>query len=126
VEGGAAYADYDNNGTLDILVTENNGPAHLIKNNNFNNYLRVKIKSINSNRDGVGTKLIAITKDGRMIRKVKTGSSFMSHSETTITFGLGENRAVDSLYVYWPNNKTDIFLDIESSQEILLVESNEN
>ena len=61
-----------------------------------------------------------------MIRKVKTGSSFMSHSETTITFGLGENRAVDSLYVYWPNNKTDIFLDIESSQEILLVESNEN
>ena len=123
---GAAYADYDNNGTLDILVTENNGPAHLIKNNNFNNYLRVKIKSINSNRDGVGTKLIAITKDGRMTRKVKTGSSFMSHSETTITFGLGENRTVDSLYVYWPNNKTDIFLDIESSQEILLVESNEN
>ena len=40
---GAAYADYDNNGTLDILVTENNGPAHLIKNNYFNNYLRVKI-----------------------------------------------------------------------------------
>ena len=123
---GAAYADYDNNGTLDILVTENNGPAHLIRNNNINNYLRVKIKSINSNRDGIGTKLIAITKDGRMTRKVKTGSSFMSHSETTITFGLGENRTVDSLYVYWPNNKTDIFLDIESSQEILLVESNEN
>ena len=123
---GAAYADYDNNGTLDILVTENNGPAHLIKNNNHNNYLRVKIKSINSNRNGVGTKLIAITKDGRMIRKVKTGSSFMSHSETTITFGLGDNQAVDSLYVYWPNNKMDIFLDVESSQEILLVDSNEN
>ena len=123
---GAAYADYDNNGTLDILVTENNGPAHLIKNNNHNNYLRVKIKSINSNRNGVGTKLIAITKDGRMIRKVKTGSSFMSHSETTITFGLGDNQAVDSLYVYWPNNKMDIFLDVESSQEILLVDNNEN
>ena len=123
---GAAYADYDNNGTLDILVTENNGPAHLIKNNNHNNYLRVKIKSINSNRNGIGTKLIAITKDGRMIRKGKTGSSFMSHSETTITFGLGDNQAVDSLYVYWPNNKMDIFLDVESSQEILLVDSNEN
>ena len=50
----------------------------------------------------------------------------MSHSETTITFGLGDNQVVDSLYVYWPNNKMDIFLDIESSQEILLVESNEN
>ena len=123
---GAAYADYDNNGTLDILVTENNGPAHLIKNNNHNNYLRVKIKSINSNRNGIGTKLIAITKGGRMIRKVKTGSSFMSHSETTITFGLGDNQVVDSLYVYWPNNKVDIFLDIESSQEILLVDGNEN
>ena len=61
-----------------------------------------------------------------MIRKVKTGSSFMSHSETTITFGLGDNQVVDSLYVYWPNNKMDIFLDVESSQEILLVDSNEN
>ena len=123
---GAAYADYDNNGTLDILVTENNGPVHLIRNNNINNYLRVKIKSVNSNRDGIGTKLIAITKDNRMIRKVKTGSSFMSHSETTITFGLGNNQKVDSLYVYWPNNKTDIFLDIQSSQEILIVEEKIN
>lgn len=123
---GAAYADYDNNGTLDILVTENNGPVHLIRNNNLNNYLRVKIKSINSNRDGIGAKLIAITKDNRMIRKVKTGSSFMSHSETTITFGLGKNQMVDSLYVYWPNNKVDIFLDIQSSQEILIVEEKTN
>ena len=123
---GAAYADYDNNGTLDILVTENNGPAYLIRNNNLNNYLRVKIKSINSNRDGIGTKLIATTKDNRMIRRVKTGSSFMSHSEATITFGLGKHQMVDSLYVYWPNNKIDIFLDIQSSQEILLIENNAN
>ena len=123
---GAAYADYDNNGTLDILVTENNGPVHLIRNNNINNYLRVKIQSVNSNRDGIGTKLIAITKDNRMIRKVKTGASFMSHSETTITFGLGNNQKVDSLYVYWPNNKTDIFLDIQSSQDILIVEEKIN
>jgi hypothetical protein len=61
-----------------------------------------------------------------MIRKVKTGSSFMSHSETTITFGLGKNQMVDSLYVYWPNNKVDIFLDIQSSQEILIVEEKTN
>ena len=61
-----------------------------------------------------------------MIRKVKTGSSFMSHSETTITFGLGNNQMVDSLYVYWPNNKIDIFLDIQSSQEIVIVEENTN
>ena len=88
--------------------------------------MRVKIQSVNSNRDGLGTKLIAITKDNRMIRKVKTGSSFMSHSETTITFGLGNNQKVDSLYVYWPNNKTDIFLDIQSSQEILIVEEKIN
>jgi len=123
---GAAYADYDNNGTLDILVTENNGPVHLIRNNNLNNYLRVKIKSLYSNRNGIGTKLIATTKENRMIRKVKTGSSFMSHSETTITFGLGNNQMVDSLYVYWPNNKIDIFLDIQSSQEIVIVEENTN
>ena len=76
--------------------------------------------------DGIGTKLIATTKDNRMIRRVKTGSSFMSHSEATITFGLGKHQMVDSLYVYWPNNKIDIFLDIQSSQEILLIENNAN
>jgi len=120
---GAAYSDYDKNGTLDILVTENNGPVHLFRNdNNENNFLRVNVKSIASARGGLGTKLVGITKNKRMVRRVKTGSSFMSHSEQTVTFGLGSEEVLDSLYVYWPNGPMEVFLNINSGQEINITE----
>ena len=124
---GAAYADYDKNGTLDIMVTENGGPVHLFRNDSdVHNFLRVNVKSISSNRDGLSTKLIGITKNNRMQRRVKTGSSFMSHSETTITFGLGNDEVLDSLYVYWPNGSMETFHNIYSGQEINIIEGQGN
>ena len=120
---GAAYADYDKNGTVDILVTENGGPAHLYRNDNhLNNFLRINIKSINGTRDGLGTKLVGITKNMSMERRVKTGSSFMSHSETTVTFGLGNAEKLDSLYIYWPDGTKEIFNNINGGQEINIIE----
>ena len=120
---GASYSDYDKNGTLDILVTENNGSAHLFRNdNNKNNFLRVNVKSTNGNRNGLSTKLVGITKNKRMDRRVKTGSSFMSHSETTVTFGLGSEEALDSLYIYWPNGSMERFHNIHGGKEINITE----
>ncbi len=120
---GAAYADYDKNGTLDILVTENGGPVHLFRNeNNENNFLRVNVRPSSGNRNGLSTKLVGITKNKRMERRVKTGSSFMSHSETTVTFGLGSEEVLDSLYVYWPNNSMERFHNIHGGKEINITE----
>jgi hypothetical protein len=120
---GAAYSDYDKNGTLDILVTENSGPVHLFRNdNNENNFLRVNVKSTTGNRNGLSTKLVGITKNKRMERRVKTGSSFMSHSEITVTFGLGSEEALDSLYVYWPNGSMERFHNIHGGKEINITE----
>jgi hypothetical protein len=57
-----------------------------------------------------------------MERRVKTGSSFMSHSETTITFGLGNAEKLDSLYIYWPDGTKEIFNNINGGQEINIIE----
>ena len=120
---GASYADFDKNGTLDILVTENGGPVHLYRNEfKVNNYVRINVKSISSNRDGLSTKLVAVTKNKRMERIIKTGSSFMSQSEKTATFGLGYENTIDSLFVYWPNGLKELYQNIRSNQEITILE----
>ena len=105
------------------MVTENNGPVHLFRNdNNKNNFLRVNVKSTTGNRNGLSTKLVGITKNNRMVRRVKTGSSFMSHSETTVTFGLGSEETLDSLYIYWPNGSMESFHNIHGGKEIDITE----
>ena len=57
-----------------------------------------------------------------MERRVKTGSSFMSHSETTVTFGIGNAEKLDSLYIYWPDGTKEIFNNINGGQEINIIE----
>ena len=95
VARGAAYADYDRDGDLDVLVTTNNGPARLLRNDggNRNRWIRVAVVGTRSNRSGVGTKVQAIVaqKPGPWAY-VKTGSSYCSQSELPVTLGLGDAR----------------------------------
>ena len=90
---GAAYGDFDNDGDLDLLITANNGPARLLRNDNGNqnDMLRVKTVGTRSNRDGIGAKVTVKTSKGvRLFGMVKTGSSYLSQSELPLTFGLGK------------------------------------
>src|ERR1700692_2333287 len=103
---GAAYGDFDNNGDLDLVITSNNGPARLLRNDNGNqnDMLRVKTVGTRSNRDGIGAKITVITKKGeRRFGMVKTGSSYLSQSELPFTFGLGkpETGKAVSLEIVW-------------------------
>src|SRR4026209_1053225 len=90
VARGAAYGDYDNDGDLDILVTVNNGPARLMRNDggNRNHMLRVQTIGTASNRDGIGARIdVAVHGGANLWQIVKTGSSYASHSELPLTFG---------------------------------------
>jgi hypothetical protein len=123
VARGAAFGDIDRDGDPDILLTENSGPAHLWRNDFKNpNFLRVRLEGRESNRDGVGARLIAVVNGHRMERRIRTGSSYLSSSEKTATFGLGPAAQVDSLLIYWPSSRVDRFAEIEANQEIRLVE----
>ena len=124
---GAAYADFDNDGDLDLAITANNGPARLLRNDNGNqnDMLRVKLVGTRSNRDGIGAKVTVTTSRGmRLFGMVKTGSSYLSQSELPLTFGLGkpqEGKSV-ALQVVWPTGHKDTVPDIKPNQLITVRE----
>ena len=126
VARGVAYADYDKDGDLDLLITENAGPAYLWRNEKEGlSFLRVNTLGNEDNRDAIGTEVTAYVDGLAMYRRVRTGSSYLSSSEKTVTFGLGNHDSVDSLRVHWPNGEKEIFYDIDKNQEILVVQGKE-
>ena len=124
VARGAAYADYDGDGDLDILVTTNDGPAKLLRNDggNANRYLRVRLRGTQSNRGGLGAELTLVSASGTQIHMLRGGSSYCSQSEAIATFGLGADPSVDSLRVRWPSGVVDTFKNLEPNREILIAE----
>ena len=122
----AAYADYDRDGDLDILFTENGGPVHLWRNELSDaNYLRVRLEGKASNREGLGSQLIAVVDGKRMYRRMRTGSSYLSQSEKIVSFGLGCSTRVDSLLVQWPSGQLDIFVALKGNQELKIIEGSD-
>jgi hypothetical protein len=124
---GAAYADFDNDGDLDLLVTANNGLARLLRNDrgNQNDMLRVKTIGTRSNRDGIGAKVTVKTRNGtRLSAMVKTGSSYLSQSELPLTFGLGRPEAgkTVSLEVVWPSGQKDSITNVKANQFVTVRE----
>jgi hypothetical protein len=122
---GAAYADFDNDGDLDLLVTANHGAATLLRNDggNRNNALRVRTIGTKSNRDGIGARVeVTLAGGGRLWQVVKTGSSYCSQSELPLTFGLGPAARVEGVRVRWPGGRVDVVGQIAANQFITIQE----
>jgi hypothetical protein len=127
VARGAAYADFDNDGDLDLAITANNGPARLLRNDNANqnDMLRIKTVGTRSNRDGIGAKLRLTTNKGaRLFAMVKSGSSYLSQSELPVTFGLGkpEEGKTANLEIIWPSGQKDSIPNIKPNQFLTIKE----
>ena len=95
VARGLAYGDFDRDGDLDLLITTNQGPAYLYRNDLTTGVraLRLRLTGTKSNRDAIGAVVRVTTPEGTQSRMVKTGSSYLSQSELTLTFGLGPRDA---------------------------------
>ena len=102
---GAAYADIDRDGDLDILMGQNGAGVRLWRNNMQGRYLRVRLEGVSSNRDGVGAYVSLYTSTGLKQRHIRSGGSYLSESERVLTFGLGASDVVDSLNVLWPSGQ---------------------
>jgi hypothetical protein len=124
---GAAYGDYDNDGDLDLLLTTNNGPARLLRNENANqnDLLRVRTVGAKANRDGIGAKVVVKTAKGRsLFAMVRTGSSYVSQAELPLTFGLGkpEEGVTLTVEIFWPGGQKDRIADIKPNHSIVVQE----
>ncbi|PYV34421.1 MAG: CRTAC1 family protein [Acidobacteria bacterium] len=104
VARGCAYADFDNDGDLDVLMTANNGPVSMYRNDGgVNHSLRFRTVGRKSNAGGIGTVVRVWTPAGMRWQMVKSGSSYLSQSERTVTFGLGAGTEIERARFEWPS-----------------------
>ncbi len=122
VARGAAYADIDNDGALDVLVTTNGGRPWLFHNEAAANHsLRVKLLGTKSNRDGIGA-VVRVTSGGaKQWQMLRSGSSYLSQSELVLTFGLGSAPKADSIEIQWPSGQVDK-ISATAAQQTITVE----
>ena len=122
---GAAYADYDHDGDLDILVNTNNGPAVLFRNDggNKNNWLSVRLVGTKSNRSGLDAVVHVESASGKQQQTVHSGSSYCSQSDLNLTFGLKQDKTVSKLIVEWPSGVVQQLGNIPVNRSIVVNES---
>jgi hypothetical protein len=105
---GGAYADIDGDGDLDVLLTDNGGPARLLRNEggSGNHWIRLKLVGRTSNRDGIGAKVTVRSGGLTQRRQLFPAKSYLSSVELPLTFGLGREAAEASVEIRWPSGQT--------------------
>lgn len=115
---GLAYGDFDRDGDLDILLTTNNGPAFLYRNDQTagNRSIRFRLVGTKSNRDAVGA-VVKIFYNGQMqSRTVRGGSSYLSQSELPATFGVGKRDKIERATIDWPSGRNEEFKNLDTGK----------
>lgn len=115
---GLAYGDFDRDGDLDLIMTTNNGPAVLFRNDQLAGHrsIRLRLTGTQSNRDAIGASVRVFHEGTSQSRIVKSGSSYLSQSELPVTFGVGRRDRVDRIVVNWPSGKTEEAKNIASGR----------
>jgi len=115
---GLACGDFDGDGDVDVLITTNNGPAALFRNDltNGNRSVRFRLVGTMSNRDAIGASVRIFHGDTSQSRTVKSGSSYLSQSEPTVTIGVGTRDRVDRVVITWPNGGTQEFKNVAAGR----------
>jgi hypothetical protein len=111
---GLATGDFNRDGAPDVLLTTNQGPAYLYRNEiaNGNRSIRFHLRGTKSNRDAIGAIVRLTTSTGTQSRMVHTGSSYISQSELALTFGIGRQEKASRVVIEWPSGATQEFKDV--------------
>lgn len=122
---GLACGDFDRDGDLDILLTTNNGPACLYRNDQLggNRSIRFHLVGTKSNRDAIGARVHISAGGASQSRLVKSGSSYLSQPELPLTFGLGKRDHIESLMIEWPSGRTEEYKNLEAGTSYKCLET---
>ncbi len=130
ISAGAVYADLDNDGDMDLVVSNTNENASVYRNNsellNKNSYLRVQLKGDKQNSLGFGAKVVLYAKGVKYFQEQIPVRGFQSSVDPVLNFGLGENQVVDSLFIIWPNDKSQKINNVKVNQTLTLDVKNAN
>jgi len=127
IHDGAVYADLDNDGDLDLVVNDLNGPALVYKNNTVeskpkaSHYLRLRLKAKGQNTFGLGTKVEVFAPHGKQVQEQLTARGFQSSVDPVMHIGLGED-SIASVLVSWPSGKTGYLGDVKANTLLVLEE----
>jgi hypothetical protein len=125
---GAAYADFDNDGRLGLLLSTNGGPVYLFRNEAqgaaaLNKSLRIKLIGTKSNRDGIGATVRLSAGGETQTQMLRSGSSYLSASELVLTFGLAHNQKADTIEIRWPSGQIDRLSSVPAGATITVTEA---
>jgi hypothetical protein len=121
---GVAYGDFDNDGDLDILINNQDGPPTLLRNDggNRNHWLMVRCIGRESNRSAVGTRLLLRSGKLQQMREIKSGSGYASQNDDRVHFGLGSADQVDELEIRWPSGRIQKRQNLKANQLLVVHE----
>jgi len=115
---GLAVGDFDRDGDQDILMTTNNGPAYLFRNDQTarNRSIRFRLVGTKSNRDAIGARVKVFSSGVMQTRVVRSGSSYLSQSELPTTFGLGQRDKIERVVIDWPSGRSEEYTDLSAGR----------
>jgi enediyne biosynthesis protein E4 len=122
---GVACGDFDRDGDVDLLITTNNGPAYLYRNNQSagNRSIRFRLIGTKSNREAIGAEVRIESGGVTQSRLVRSGSSYLSQSELPVTFGLGKRDQVERVVIQWPSGRTEEYKNLGAGKAYEFVEA---
>ena len=124
VSRGIATGDYDNDGDLDVLISNANDTAQLLRNDGGNqgNWILIRTVGTRSNRAGIGTRVKIQAGDLTQIDEVRGGSGYLSQNDLRLHFGIGTHERIDRIEVKWSSGIVDIIRDVTPNQIIIITE----
>ena len=124
VARGLAIGDLDNDGRLDAVVTTNDGPAYVLRNEtpSANHWLLLRLVGHKSNRDAIGASVKLVTASGQQFATVSTASSYLSSGDKRVHFGIGKESSVESIEIRWPSGIVQTLKNIPADQVLQIDE----
>ncbi len=120
----SAYADIDNDGDLDVIMTQVARPPLLLRNDQDlgHNWVRFKLVGTRTNRDAIGARIELLAGGITQVREVMPTRSYLAQVELPITFGLGDEHSVDKVEITWPDGTRDVLMDITPNRTHTIVQ----